>query len=99
MKYGLVLPDIVGFPMFDSESNQAVLIEIHDNNNPRRISGMMDSSGARFHYTNAPRLYKAGVLQLWDPMLGLYGVKINDGYTQHEFTCPEQCSSLFLDDL
>jgi hypothetical protein len=96
-QYGLVLPDDVGFPMFGSESNQAVLIQIHYNN-PRRISGMMDSSGVRIYYTNTPRLHKAGVIRLVDPTFGLNGVKINDGYTQHEFTCPEQCSSLFLDD-
>ena len=59
---------------------------------------MMDSSGVRIYYTNTPRLHKAGVIRLVDPTFGLNGVKINDGYTQHEFTCPEQCSSLFLDD-
>jgi len=59
---------------------------------------MMDSSGVRIYYTNTPRLHKAGVIRLGDPTFGLNGVKINDGYTHHEFTCPEQCSSLFLDD-
>ena len=31
-------------------------------------------------------------------MLGLRGVAINDGLTQHEFTCGGTCSSLFLDE-
>jgi hypothetical protein len=96
-EHGMVLPDDVGFPMFDSESNQAVLIETHYNN-PKLISGMRDSSGVRFHYISTPRLHKAAMLQLGDPMLGLRGVKINDGLTQHEFTCPEACSSLYLDE-
>jgi dopamine beta-monooxygenase len=96
-EHGMVLPDDVGFPMFDSENNQAVVIETHYNN-PKLISGMKDSSGVRFHYTSTPRLHKAGILQVGDPLMGLYGVEINDGYTQHEFTCPEQCSSLFLDE-
>ncbi|KAL7433032.1 hypothetical protein ACHAXM_003380 [Skeletonema potamos] len=94
---GMVLPDDVGFPLFDSETNQAVLIETHYNN-PQLISGMRDSSGVRFHYTTKPRLHDAAFLQLGDPLLGLRGVKINDGLTQHEFTCPEACSSLYLDE-
>eukprot|EP00986_Skeletonema_menzelii_P000359 scaffold101_cov80-Skeletonema_menzelii.AAC.15 len=49
---GMVLPVDVGFPMFTSENNQAILIEIHYNN-PKKISGMMDSSGVRFQYQQA----------------------------------------------
>ena len=94
---GMTLPDDVGFPLFDTESNQAILINIHYNN-PKEISGKLDSSGVRFHYTNTPRLHKAAILQLGDPMVGLYGTKINDGLTKHEFTCPGSCSSLFLDE-
>ena len=94
---GMVLPDDVGFPMFDTEDNQAIMIEIHYNN-PKLISGMEDSSGVRFYYTNAPRLHDAAILMLGDPMLGLYGVAINDGLTMHEFSCPGECSSLFLDE-
>ena len=62
------------------------------------ISGMVDSSGVRFHYTNTPRLHDAAILQLGDPMLGLYGEDINDGLTMHEFSCLGECSSLFLDE-
>ena len=94
---GMILPDDVGFPMFDKDQNQAILIEIHYNN-PKLIPGMVDSSGVRFHYTNTPRLHNAAILQLGDPMLGLYGVDINDGLTMHEFSCPGECSSLFLDE-
>jgi len=96
-EHGMILPDNVGFPMFDSEFNQAILIEIHYNN-PKRISGMEDSSGVRFHYTSTKREYDAAMLQVGDPMLGLRGVAINDGLTQHEFTCGGTCSSLFLDE-
>ncbi len=94
---GLVLPDNVGFPLFGSEDKQAILIEIHYNN-PKLISGMKDSSGVRFHYTSTPRLHEAAILQLGDPLLGLYGVGIADGLTKHEFTCGGSCSSLFLDE-
>ena len=94
---GMALPDDVGFPLFDAESNQAILIEIHYNN-PKEVSGMLDSSGVRFHYTNTPRHHEAAILQLGDPLLGLYGMDINDGLTKHEFTCAGTCSSLFLDE-
>lgn len=89
-------PEDVGIPMFDSESNQAIQVEIHYNN-PKLISGMKDSSGVRIHYTNTPRLHKAGVLMVGDPFIGLDGEGINDGLTKHEFTCPGTCSWLFLD--
>jgi hypothetical protein len=95
--HGMALPEDVGFPLFDSESNQAILIEIHYNN-PKLISGKVDSSGVRFHYTKTPRKHKAGILQLGDPLLGLMGEEINDGLTKHEFTCGGTCSSLFLDE-
>jgi len=94
---GMVLPDNVGFPMFDNEFKQAIRIEIHYNN-PKLISGMRDSSGVRFHYTSAPRLHEAAFLQLGDPRLGLYGMEIADGLTKHEFSCGGSCSSLFLDE-
>jgi len=95
--HGMVLPDNVGFPLFDSGTNQAILIEMHFNN-PKKISGITDFSGARFHYTSTPRQYDAGIIQLGDPFLGLRGVKINDGFTQHDFTCDGKCSSQFLDE-
>lgn len=94
---GMVLPDNVGFPLFDTEDKQAIRIEIHYNN-PKLISGMKDSSGVRFHYTRTPRLHEAAILQLGDPQLGLYGFEIADGLTKHEFTCGGSCSSLFLDE-
>ena len=67
--HGMAFPEDVGFPLFDSESNQAILIEIHYNN-PKLISGKVDSSGVRFHYTKTPRKHKAGnfslVTHYWD---------------------------------
>eukprot|EP00984_Skeletonema_dohrnii_P006055 scaffold2141_cov223-Skeletonema_dohrnii-CCMP3373.AAC.3 len=95
--HGMVLPDNVGFPLFDSGRNQAILIEMHYNN-PKKTSGIQDFSGVRFHYTSTPRKYDAGIIQLGDPFLGLRGVKINDGFTQHDFTCDGKCSSTFLDE-
>ncbi len=94
---GLALPDNVGFPLFDNENTQAIHIEIHYNN-PSHTTGMLDSSGLRFYYINEERTYRAGVYQTGDPFVGLMEIdpKINDGLTKHTFTCPGECSSLFL---
>jgi len=92
---GWSLPDDVGFPIFDSDSNEAVFIEIHYDN-PSHNVGKVDSSGIRFYYTNSKRDQDAAFLELGDPLVTLYGELINDGLTQYEFTCPGQCSSTFL---
>ena len=92
---GLVLPTDVGFSLFDNVNNQAIAIEIHYNN-PAQSSGMLDSSGLRFYYVNEERTHRAGVYQTGDPFVGLLGEDINDGLTQHTFTCPGECSGLFL---
>ena len=92
---GWALPDDVGFPMFDSTNNQAVRIEIHYDN-PSLVNGMKDSSGVRFYYSNTPRTYNAGILEVGDPWLGLYEEKINDGMSKYSFTCPGVCSSSIL---
>ncbi len=91
----MVLPNIVGFPMFHHENHQAVDIEIHYHN-PFLISGMKDSSGIRFYYTNDERTYWAGTLIIGDPWMMLYGTQINDGLTKYSFTCPRECSPTLI---
>lgn len=94
---GLALPDDVGFPLFDNENTQAISIEIHYNN-PSHTTGMLDSSGLRVYYINEERTYRAGVYSTGDPFVALMEIdpEINDGLTKHTFTCPGECSSLFL---
>ena len=92
---GMVLPNNVGFPMFHNENHQAVEIEIHYHN-PFLISGMKDSSGIRFYYTNDERTHRAGTLLIGDPWMMLYDTQIDDGLTKYSFTCPGECSSAFI---
>jgi hypothetical protein len=92
---GWVLPDDVGFSMFDTVNRQALSVQIHYNN-PAGISGRIDSSGTRFYYSEEERPQKAAVLELGDPLVKLDGEAINNGLTQYEFTCPEECSLNFL---
>lgn len=92
---GLVLPDDVGFPLFDGENSQAIDIEIHYDN-PSLATGKQDSSGLRFYYTTKERTHRAGVFQTGDPAVALDGQDIKDGLTKYEFTCPGDCTSVFL---
>jgi len=92
---GFALPNDVGFPVFDGEHNMAVHMQIHYDN-PRRRSGMKDSSGLRFYYTNEERTHRAGVLEVGDPHLALRGKDIPDGLTKYSFHCPGSCSSSVL---
>jgi hypothetical protein len=94
---GMALPNDVGFPLFDTESKQAVWIEVHYHN-LNQDSGMKDSSGMRFYYVNDERTHKAGILEIGDPWLMLYDTPINDGLTQYSFTCPGDCSKPFVAD-
>mmetsp|Transcript_27190 Transcript_27190/g.58257 ORF Transcript_27190/g.58257 Transcript_27190/m.58257 type:complete len:624 (-) Transcript_27190:387-2258(-) len=92
---GWALPNDVGFPAFENENNQAVMIEIHYDN-PSFKPEMKDSSGMRFYYTHGERTHRAGILLVGDPGLSLVGEKIDEGLTQYEFTCPGACSSSLL---
>lgn len=92
---GLVLPDDVGFPLFEHENAQAITIQIHYNN-PSHTSGMLDSSGLRFYYITKERTHRAGVFQTGDPGVFLYDEDISAGLTKYEFTCPGDCASSFL---
>lgn len=92
---GMALPSDVGFPLFDSSSKQAIDIQIHYHN-PTPLSGMKDTSGLRFYYTNEERAYRAGILETGDPWVMLNDTAINAGLTQYSFTCPGTCSSTYL---
>ena len=61
-------------------------------------SGVADNSGVRLFYTSQPREFEAGILELGDPSVELYGSPVGQGLTEHEFTCPGSCSTFFLED-
>lgn len=92
---GMSLPDDVGFPLFETDDRQAIWIQIHYNN-PSSISGMMDSSGVRFYYTETARAQEAGMLELGDPLVRLNGESISNGLSKYEFSCPGSCSGFFF---
>jgi len=92
---GWALPDDVGLPVFNTEYNQAVSIEIHYDN-PSMLSGNLDSSGLKFYYSLQSRTHDAAILELGDPMVTLRGQAISAGLAKYDFTCPGACSTTFL---
>jgi hypothetical protein len=91
----MALPNNVGFPMFENANKQAIDVVIHYNN-PDHITGLKDSSGVRFYYTNEEREYRAGIYDTGDPWVMLMNTTINTGLTKYSFTCPGACSSTYM---
>jgi hypothetical protein len=60
------------------------------------ITGLKDSSGVRFYYTNEEREYLAGINDTGDPWVMLENTTINNGLTTYSITCPDACSSTYL---
>lgn len=93
---GMALPNDVGFTLFDNTYNKAIHMQIHYNKMSSLGDSQTDSSGLRFYYTQKERAHQAGMLAIGDPQASLAGVKVDEGLTQYEFTCPGACSSWFL---
>lgn len=54
-------PEHVGFSIGTNDSPKIVVMEMHYDN-PLQKTGILDSSGLRFHYTSQLREYQAGIL-------------------------------------
>ncbi|CAH3032072.1 unnamed protein product [Pocillopora meandrina] len=54
-------PEHVGFSIGTNDSPKIVVMEMHYDN-PLQKTGILDSSGLRFHYTSQVREYQAGIL-------------------------------------
>ena len=93
---GYALPEGIGFPLFETNNKEAMVVEIHYDN-PNKDEGKLDSSGLRFYYSLEEQSQSAGLLQLGDPFVNLNGEGIFGGLSKYEFTCPEACSKSFLD--
>jgi len=70
---------------------QSLELEIHYDN-PSGVTGLLDKSGIRTFRTEALRPYNAGVMQLADPGVELYGQQLPHGISKYAF----QCNSDFL---
>ena len=50
------------------------------------MTGLKDSSGVRFYYTNEEREYLAGINDTGDPWVMLENTTINNGLTTYSIT-------------
>lgn len=53
----------------------------------------MDSSGVVFYYTTKARRHEMGLLQIGDPLGGLYGRRVGDGLYSYTFDCASSCTA------
>lgn len=83
------LPEEAGLPL-GKDGNAFFWLNLHYDN--RWLDeGVSDSSGVRLYYTSVRRENDMGVLQLGDPVVLLDGTQVGDGFSRHDFTCPESC--------
>jgi hypothetical protein len=87
------LPDYLGTPLFGEDGFQSFQIEVHYNN-PQLVEGIIDSSGVRVYWTSQPRDQQVGILSVGDPIVGMYGQAVGNGFTMHSFDCPSSCSTV-----
>lgn len=86
-----MLPPEAGFVLTDER--QYIVLETHYDN-PKLASGMVDSSGVRFYYTDTLREHEAGTLTLGDGYVSRGGSQVVSG-VDYEHTCPKQCTERF----
>lgn len=63
-----------------------------DNQDMDAGTSCCDKSGVRIYFTTQPQEHDIGTIQIGDPLVGLRGIKIGDGFTEHTFDCPSTCS-------
>eukprot|EP00545_Synedropsis_sp_CCMP1620_P011459 CAMPEP_0119009488 /NCGR_PEP_ID=MMETSP1176-20130426/4395_1 /TAXON_ID=265551 /ORGANISM="Synedropsis recta cf, Strain CCMP1620" /LENGTH=636 /DNA_ID=CAMNT_0006962011 /DNA_START=21 /DNA_END=1931 /DNA_ORIENTATION=- len=64
--------------------------------NPGKVKGVRDSTGARLYYTSKLRETTAGVIDLGDPKVMLRPKPVGNGLQSHRFSCPGTCTSNHL---
>jgi len=79
------LPSDVGLPF---QSYASFVLQVHYDN-PSYLNGVRDNSGVRVWLTTTPRAHSAGVLQLGDPSLSMYGQAIPTGGSHYTYVCSE----------
>jgi dopamine beta-monooxygenase len=89
----IAFPDFLGMPLFGSDGFQAFQMEIHYNN-PTLTEGVIDNSGVRFYWTSEQREQQIGIMNIGDPLIGVFGQPLGVGLSMHQFECPGSCSSL-----
>ncbi|KAL3915379.1 MAG: hypothetical protein SGILL_005685 [Bacillariaceae sp.] len=90
---GIAFPDFLGAPLFGDDGFQAFEMEIHYNN-PTLVEGVVDNSGVRLYWTSEEKEQEIGIMNIGDPLIGVYGEPVGQGLSVHQFECPSSCSAL-----
>ena len=89
-----ILPENAGF-RFGLNGYKSFQIQMHYDN-PVLLSGKVDNSGLRLHYSTELREHDAGVMQIGDPFVNLMSLSPvatgSDGISQWDFSCPSSCT-------
>ena len=90
-----VLPENVGY----RKGMQSFQIQVHYNN-PELVRNVVDSGGFRMYYSFTPREHVLGSMAVADSAnrLRIAETPIPQGYSQFQYECSEECSSLALDE-
>jgi Copper type II ascorbate-dependent monooxygenase, C-terminal domain/Copper type II ascorbate-dependent monooxygenase, N-terminal domain len=90
------LPSDMGFPLGPANFGyRSFRLQIHFDN-PELFEGVIDNSGVRIFYVNSSRPIQAGMLELGDPNVQLYGEPVGRGISEHTLECGGGCSALVL---
>jgi len=90
--------DFISYPpnagiLVGSQGKNAFTIQIHLDNRYMDAGVIGTGVGVRMYYTTQPQTLTLGTFQVGDPIVGLHGVLVGNGYSEHTFSCPSNCSS------
>jgi Copper type II ascorbate-dependent monooxygenase, C-terminal domain./Copper type II ascorbate-dependent monooxygenase, N-terminal domain. len=85
-------PDNSGIALGGTSGFNAFISQYHFDNKDMDAGVSCDGSGVRMYFTTQPQEHEIGTVQIGDPLVGLKGMKIGKGFTEHTFDCPSTCS-------
>ncbi|KAK3244544.1 hypothetical protein CYMTET_45844 [Cymbomonas tetramitiformis] len=95
----LALPETAGVPVAHggtprsdaTRKYRSIRVNTHYDN-PDMDADVKDNSGVKLYISKKRREHDAGLLELGDPSVGLFGVTVPSGFSKVEFTCPSECT-------
>jgi len=86
-------PDNAGIAIGGMDGFNAFLSQYHFDNRDMDVGASCDNSGVRMYFTTQPQEHEIGAIQIGDPLVGIRGMKIGEGFSRHTFDCPSTCSN------
>jgi hypothetical protein len=88
-------PTDTGF-FISKDASNALSLHVHFNNFNLSADASGSGVGARLYYSKKKQTQHVATILLGDPMVGMTGTAIGNGWTQHSFTCPSSCADYIL---